>query len=113
MMPLRLSTAALRWTFIVTILASSAQTLIAANGRSSPSHAVDALAALEIAAILVFALGRSRHWAALILLLVFAFAFVASAVQGEFAARFVYFAASAVFLSRPDRPRQPMEPSFG
>jgi hypothetical protein len=109
----RLSLAALRWIFVGTILLSSIQTLVQASGLARPaSPAVAALASLEIVAIVAFTMKCWRRRAAVVLVLIFAVAFVGSAVHGEFAARFVYFAASAVYLKGSKRARDPPEPSF-
>jgi hypothetical protein len=114
MIPLRLSATALRWVFIWTILLSSFTTLIQALGMAGKGAnlGLAALASVEIAAIAAFATERWRGWAALVLILVFATAFVASAVEGEFAGRFVYFAASAVFFQSVDRHKS-QEQRFG
>jgi len=95
-----ISTAALRWTFIAVILLSSLTTLAQASGLTGGSGNGDVviLASIEIAAILAFVSGYWRAWAAVALVVIFAIAFVLSAIEGEFAARFIYFAASAIYL---------------
>jgi hypothetical protein len=105
MIPLRISTAALRWIFVWVVLLSSVTSLIQASGVAGGSTRVDvvALASVEIAAIIAFATERFRGWAAVALLIVFAVAFVGSAVEGEFGARFIYFAASTIYLQGSER----------
>ena len=105
LIPLRISTPALRWVFVWTILLSSLATLIQASGIAggSPDRDIAILASIEIAAVIAFTAERWRGWAAVVLLLVFATACIVSAVQGEFAARFIYFAASTIFLQGADR----------
>jgi len=105
MILLRISTAALRWIFVWVILLSSITSLIQASGVAGGSTRVDvvALASVEIAAIIAFATERFRGWAAVALLIVFAVAFVGSAVEGEFGARFIYFAASTIYLQGSER----------
>jgi hypothetical protein len=91
--------------FVWVILLSSITTLIQASGLTGGPTQGDiiVLASVEIGAIIAFAFERSRAWAAVALLLVFAVAFVGSAVEGEFAVRFVYYAASTIFLQGVER----------
>ena len=114
MIPLRVSLATLRWTFVATILLSSLITLIQASGSigDAPNPAVMVLASVEIGAIIAFVSERWRGWSALILVLIFAIAFVGSAIGGEFALRFVYFGASAIYLQGGRRPTK-REHAFG
>jgi hypothetical protein len=97
-MPLTLSTSALRWIFIAVILASSLQTLIAAEAP------IAALATVEIVGVLAFASPRWRRAGAIILCVIFTIAFALSAASGEFASRFFLFAALAVYLAGLDDP---------
>jgi hypothetical protein len=97
----RVSESALRLAFLLFILASSVQTLIKA--LSNPP--VVALATVEIAAAAALAVERSRRIAAVALVGVFAIAFVASALSGEFAPRFIFFAATALYLAGRDQQR--------
>jgi hypothetical protein len=101
MIAARLSLNAFRWIFVATILASSAITLIQSIGDSL---AVASLATVEIMAACAFATDQWRRVGALILVLVFAVALALSAVIGEFAVRFFYFAASAIYLQGLDGP---------
>lgn len=105
MIPFRISKTALRWVFVWAILLSSLTTLIQASGvTGSPADGdIVVLASVEIAAIIAFATERFRGWAAVALLVVFAVAFVGSAVEGEFAVRFIYFAASTIYLQGVER----------
>ena len=105
MIPIRISTTALRWIFVWTILLSSLTTLLAAAGLMGdpPNSPIMLLASVEIAAIAAFATERWRTLAAVILVMVFAVAFFGSAFEGEFAARFIYFAASTIYLQGVDR----------
>jgi hypothetical protein len=90
----------LRLIFVVVILLSSITSLIQATGATglSPNGGVAVLASVEIAAIIALAIEPSRGWAAIVLLIVFAVAFVGSAFEREFAVRFIYFAASTIYL---------------
>lgn len=95
-----ISTRALRWTFVAAILLSSLTTLAQASGLAGGhwnGHVI-ILASIEVAAILAFISEYWRRWAAVALVVIFAIAFVLSAIEGEFAARFFYFAASAIYL---------------
>ena len=105
MIPLRISTAAFRWVFVWAILLSSVTTLIEASGVTgeTANGGIVVLASVEIVAIIAFATERFRGWAAVALIIVFAVAFVGSAIEGEFAARFIYFAASTIYLQGAER----------
>ena len=97
---LMISTAALRWAFVAVILLSSLTTLAQASGLTGGHGNGDAviLASIEIAAILAFVSEYWRPWATVALVMIFAIAFILSAIEGEFAARFIYFAISAIYL---------------
>ena len=113
-MPFRLSTDAFRTTFVLAILLSTVVTLVEYSGAlGGPPHwPVLALASVELTAIVAFAFERWRRLAAAVLFGVFIIAFVAAALQGEIAARFILFAASAIYLQGGARKVDRKEPSF-
>ena len=114
-MPIRISMDALRTTYILTILLSTLLTLVPASGLTGdePNYPLTALAAVETVAIIGFAFESWRLLAALILVLVFVIAFVASAIfGGEIAARFILFGACAIYLQGPSSKARRKEQMF-
>jgi len=113
-MPIRMSTSSFRTSFILAILLSTLVTLVEYSGAlGGAAHLpVLALASVELVAIVAFAFERWRRIAAAVLFFVFVIAFVAAALQGEIAARFILFAASAIYLQGSARKVDRKEPSF-
>jgi hypothetical protein len=90
--------AAYRLTFSTLIVVASIQTLAA-----RPGHHVVLLATAEIAGALLL-MWRRAQWAGVaVLLVVFATAQVISAVEGEYPARFLQYAASTILIVLLDR----------
>lgn len=114
LMPTDISIRALRVTFVLTILLATVLTLVPASGLSgeAPNLPITLLASVELAAIIAFAFDRWRRAAALLLVLVFAAAFLMTALEGEIAARFIFFAASALYLQGTSGKVARKEPSF-
>jgi hypothetical protein len=104
----RLSTTAFRVIFVGFIVIASLQTLASAAGFTgqAPKGLIVALASVEIAAALAFMMERWRMAATLVLVLVFATAMALSAIAGELALRFVYFASTALYLSTNAGPQR-------
>ena len=113
-MPFRMSTDLFRTTFVLAILLSTVVTLVEYGGAlgGAPQLPILALASVELVAIIAFAFERWRRPAAAVLFFVFVIAFVAAALQGEIAARFILFAASAIYLQGSARKVDRKEPSF-
>ena len=88
-----------RLVFSALIIAASVQTLLAAQG----DHAVILLAGTEIAGALILCWRRAQWLGACLLLGVFAFAQVMSAMQGDWPTRFLLYAASALLIVSMDR----------
>lgn len=80
------------------IIVSSAQTLILAGGE----HHVALLASTEIAGALLLIWERIQWIGAFVLFVVFASALVMSAMEGEWATRFLQFAASVFMIVMMD-----------
>jgi len=88
-----------RFTFSALILIASIQTLVAAQG----DHAIALLAATEIGGAVILCWRRTQWFGAALLLAVFGCAQVMAALQGEWPARFLLYAASAVLIVTLDR----------
>ena len=90
---------AFRWSFAAFILSSSASTFVQA--RIEGGHAaefVQVLAGTEIVAALAFLVEPVEKIACALLLLIFGTAATLSFVHGEMPLRFVYFAATALYI---------------
>jgi hypothetical protein len=88
-----------RLLFSALIIVASVQTLLAAHG----DHAMVLLAGTEIAGALILCWRRTQWLGACLLLGVFAFAQVISAMQGDWPTRFLLYAASALLIVSMDR----------
>ncbi|SRR5581483_3313220 len=89
-----------RWIFAILIMVASAQTLMFAG---EVHRHVALLAAIEIVGALLL-MGRRTQWVgACVLFIVFACAQVMSALQGEWATRFLQFSASVFIIVMLDR----------
>jgi hypothetical protein len=85
-----------RLIYVVFILSASAQTLIGAP--HGDEHAV-ILAAVEIVAALLFLRRDCEIAACAVLLVIYAIATGLSAVYGDWSLRFIYYGATAVFIT--------------
>jgi hypothetical protein len=88
-----------RLVFSALIIVASVQTLLATRG----DHAVVLLAGSEIAGALALCWRRTQWLGACLLLGVFAFAQVLSALDGQWPTRFLLYAASALLIVSMDR----------
>jgi hypothetical protein len=88
-----------RLIFSALIITASVQTLIVEHG----DRAVMVLAGSEIAGALVLCWRRVQWFGACLLLGVFTFAQVMSAMQGEWPTRFLLYAASVLLIVTMDR----------
>jgi len=104
---LRQWTFAFRAIFVLFIVWASAATILDApehGGHAGHSpHALLLLASAEILGALLFLLSATQLFGLAMLLLVFAVAAIESALGGEIPLRFVYFAATALFIHAVDR----------
>ncbi len=90
--PLRI----LRWSFCAYIAWASLQTFLEARA-SDDLHAV-LLSGVELLAVAAFLFERSAVLACAVLVAVFAIAATFTAIGGQMPLRFLYFAATAVYL---------------
>jgi hypothetical protein len=88
-----------RFTFSALILLASLQTLVVAHA----DHAIALLATTEIVGALILCWRRTQWLGAALLLGVFGWAQVMSAMQGEWPTRFLLYAASALLIVTLDR----------
>jgi hypothetical protein len=100
----------LRWSYCAFIAWSSLQTLLAAQAGLHiwASHATHALllSSVELLAIAAFLVDRWALYAGVVLTVVFAIAAVLTVLEGQMPLRFLYFAATAIYLPAIiDRPR--------
>lgn len=103
--PARSSRASLAYTltFCAYIAWLSLKTAMSAHGHNP---AVALLALAEIAGTLLFAFRRTRTAGLVLLLVVFGIAFTTSVALGESSVRFVFYAATALFIWQLLRPRE-------
>jgi hypothetical protein len=100
----------LRWSYCAFIAWSSLQTLLAAQAalHISAGHAAHALllSGVELLAIAAFLVDRWARSAGIVLTAVFAIAAILTALEGQMPLRFLYFAATAIYLPAViDQPR--------
>lgn len=89
--------AAFRYVYVAFIVSASATTLLSGVGAHHAAH-VAILAGVEIAAALGFLFRASEMAACFVLLAVYAIATAISLTMGEWTLRFLYYAATAVFI---------------
>lgn len=95
---------AFRLVYVAFIVSASATTLLSAGGAQHAAH-VAILAGVEIAAALGFLLPATEVAACGVLLVVYAIATALSLAMGEWTLRFLYYAATAVFIVSLSRAR--------
>ena len=96
---LRRSFIALHLTLGIVILAESAMTLMHAMQAPAEHFHLAMLSSLEIVAALLFLLPRTMRFGGVTLVAVFAIAIVAHALQGEFVASLLVYAAATLFVT--------------
>jgi hypothetical protein len=87
---------ALRWSYCAFIAWASAQVFIAGAGQHEPHAAV--LASVELTAVAAFVFPPLEAAAGAVLAAVYVVASVVTVMQGEAPLRFVYYAATAIYI---------------
>lgn len=85
-----------RWSYCAFIAWASAQVFLQGAGAHEPHARI--LAGVEIAAIAAFLIPRLEAAAGAVLLIVYAFASVITIAQGKPPLRFIYYAATAIYI---------------